>query len=279
MNGTTTASAALRRTRAEPTGYTMELGLLNKGGAELTSWQALITLPEGASMVAAEGAAVEGGGEPHVCVVRPRPSRPLAPSDRQIATVEVRGTTRAPTAARFTAVAADGSTVKAPVRLMAVVIADGGSREADESTWPGSTGIDRGAAGIGVEVGMSEVGAGGGAGGGGGGGATTKFRLDIEWENDSGGGGGAGGGMNRGYTGPDAEEFVKAAQYAQGGAGTDGQTAGNWQQYQQKYQKTGLQPDPRTNGKATRSADARTDPLDEIKALSERVAKLEGRNP
>ena len=109
---------------------------------------------------------------------------------------------------------------------------------------------------------------GGGAGGGGGGGATTKFRVSFEWENDSGGGGGAGGGMNQGSSGAAAGQYGAGAdqqvQGNQGALGAGGQSPADWQKYQQKYQQSSQQ----------------TNSLDEqIKELSERVAKLEGGNP
>ena len=267
MGDTALASGALRRAGGEPDAYRMELGLLNKGELELTSWQSTITMPEDASVFALEGAAVARVPGTQVYTVRPEPSTPLAPSKRQTTAVEVRGTTHAPTAARFTAKAADGSRVQAPLALMAAVV-DGESREADESTWPGSTTIDRDTSRAETEADTGTVGAGGGAGGGGGGGATTKFRVSFEWENDSGGGGGAGGGMNQGSSGAAAGQYGAGAdqqvQGNQGALGTGSQSPADWQKYQQKYQQSSQQ----------------TNSLDEqIKELSERVAKLEGGNP
>ncbi|GGS05344.1 hypothetical protein GCM10010269_50280 [Streptomyces humidus] len=268
MSDTALASAALRRTGVGPDGYTMELGLLNKGGLELTSWQSTFTMPEGASLLAREGTVVACDLGSQAYTVRPEPSTPLAPSERRTMAVEVRGTTRAPTTARFTATAADGTTVQAPLTLMATVVGDGQSREADESTWPGSTAIDRGTSGTETKPDPGEDGTGGGLGGGGGGGATTKFRVSFEWENDSGGGGGAGGGMNQESSGAaTGEQRVGADQQVQahqGAAGADGQPLTDWQQYQQKYQQGSQQ----------------TDSLDgQIKELNERVAKLEGGKP
>ncbi|MET8942551.1 hypothetical protein ABZX30_02865 [Streptomyces sp. NPDC004542] len=263
MSDTGLASAALRSTDSRADGYTMELGLLNKGERELTSWRATITMPEGASVVAREGTAVAHDPGSRDFTVRPEPGTPLAPSERRTTAVEVRGTTRAPAVARFTAEAADGTTVQAPVALMAAVV-DGESREADESTWPGATTTDTGPSGTEAKADTGEVGAGGGAGGGGGGGATTKFRVSFEWENDSGGGGGAGGGMNQGASGVGVGPQALGTQ----GAASDGQPTADWQQYQQKYQQSSQQSSQQTSA---------AHPLDEqIKELGERVAKLEG---
>lgn len=271
MSDTALASAALRRTGVGPDGYTMELGLLNKGELELTSWQSALTMPEGASLLAREGAVVARDSGPQTYIVRPESNTPLAPSERQAVAVEVRGTTRAPITARFTAEAAGGTTVRAPLALMATVVGDGQSREADETSWPGSTTIDGDTSGPRTRPG-TEVGAGGGAGGGGGGGATTRFRVSFEWENDSGGGGGAGGGMNQGSaSAASGEQWAGADQQVrgdQGATGTDGRPLTDWQQYQQRYQQSSQQSSQQTN-----SLDG------QIKDLSERVARLEGGKP
>ncbi|GGK96020.1 hypothetical protein Sme01_31460 [Sphaerisporangium melleum] len=274
---TPAASAALRRTSAGPSRYVMELGLLNTGDDDLTGWQAAITLPEGAGMAAGAGAAVEETA-PGAYTVRPHPGAPLAPGHRQMVSVEVYGTLRAPTSATFSATAGDGATVQAAVAVVAAVT-DGDSREADESTWPGSTGVGEQA----PATGNTGGGGGAGLGGGGGGGATSTFRVHIEWENDSGGGGGAGGGGG----------------VNQGGAGSDGRQGGDWQQYQNSYQNSAQDGAP-ASGKAGANwqqqyrrgsspatggerKQAQEDPLDEIKAelraLGERVADLEGGKP
>lgn len=137
------ATAAVRRLSALPASYTMELGIANVGTAPLTSWSAVVTLPKGAAMTATEDSAISNEDEPHIYQVRPQRSGTLVCGQRQVLTVCVYGTDKAPVAVRFAATAFGGMRSIVPL-VLAAVVDDDVSRPATEQAWAGSTVIDQG---------------------------------------------------------------------------------------------------------------------------------------